>query len=281
MLEIKYTAKIWFSGLLLTPVVYVLLLTIFSGFHFPVFIDKVTITFIIPYAFLISIWMILGLLATIQLSNNTLFIKRNLSIAGFLMPFAAMLMINSISALQSYGGGYLLAFAYAICTILFVWLYQSDLSVTRSKKIPTDSIKDSIIYGLTVWLFTFLLSTPVSVLVWIVTKDFKSIFTFKTARDILDRYSFQFSLSIAYFITIALITLITINLDIAKNQKKAIIFIFAFPISFPVLFYYLLFSGEIFTHRLAELFMLIFPSTIISALSIWLIDITPGARAKN
>lgn len=281
MQEIKYTIKIWSSGLLLTPIVYVLLLTIFSGFHFSIFSYKVIITFIIPYASLISIWMILGLLATIQLTNNALFIKRNLSIAGLLMPFAAMLMINSIIALQSYGGGYLLAFAYAISTILFVWLYRYDLSVVRTKKIVPDAIKNAIIYGLTVWLFTFLLSTPVSVLVWTVAVDFKSIFTFKTARDILDRYSFQLSLSVAYFITIVLTTLITISLDVTKNQKKTIIFIFAFPIGFPVLFYYLLFSGEIFTHRLTELFMLIFPSTIIAALSIRLIDIMPGARAKN
>ncbi|HEY9002549.1 MAG TPA: hypothetical protein VIM89_14425 [Mucilaginibacter sp.] len=228
-----------------------------------------------------SVWVALTLFATIQLSGNSISIKRVLSITSFLTSFAAMLMINSISALQSYGGGYLLALAYAISTICFIWLYQPDLSGAKSQKTASRSLKDSVIYGLTVWLFTFLLSTPVSVLIWIITKDFKSTSTAKTIQDILERYNIQLSSSIAYFITVALSTFIVINLNITENKKKAIIFLFAFPISFPVLFYYLLFSGEIYTHSLFELFRLIFPSIIVSALSIWLIDIIPGAKKQD
>jgi hypothetical protein len=189
-------------------------------------------------------------------------------------------MINSIGALQSYGGGHLLGLAYAASTILFVWLYPANLSGSRSQSSISRSIKVAIIYGLTVWLFTFLLSTPVSVFVWIFTKDFKSASTAKTVQDILERYCFQLSLSVAYFITVTLTTLIVSNLVI-ENKKKAIIFLFAFPINFPVLFYYLLFSREIYAHSLFELLRLIIPSIITSALSIWLIDIIPGTKKKD
>jgi hypothetical protein len=281
MQEIKYIIKIWLSGLLSTPVVYILLLTLFSGFRFPAATGVIVTTFAVPYSVLMSVWMALGLLATMQLSRNAAFMKQNLFTSGFLMPFAAMTMINFIAALQSYGGGYLLAFAYAISTILFIWLYPSNLPIAKPQKAISESIKDSVIYGLTVWLFTFLLSTPISVLIWIATKDFKSISIIKTVQDILERYNFQLSLSIAYFITVAFITLIVVNQNITKNKKKAIIFLFAFPITFPALFYYLLFSGDIYTNSLFEYFRLIFPSTIISALSIWLIDITPGTKKKD
>lgn len=281
MRGIRYTVKVWLSGLLFTPVVYVLLLTIFSGFHFPKDIGLTVTTYTVPYTFLMSIWVALGILATIQFSGNIVSVKRNLLITGVLIPFAAMLMINFITALQSYGGGYLLAFVYALSTVLFIGLYQLDLPAAKSQKASSVFVKDSVIYGLTVWLFTFLLSTPVSVLAWITTKDFKSISTIKTAQDILERYNFQLSLSVAYFITIALTSLISINLDITENKKKAIIFLFAFPINFPVLFYYLLFSGNIYAHGFLELFWLIFPSVIISALSIWLIDIVPVAKKKD
>jgi hypothetical protein len=225
-------------------------------------------------------WVALGLFATMQLSNAAT-IKRTLSIIGFLIPFAAMLMINSISALQSYGGGYLLALAYAISTTLFVWLYPINLSQSNLKKPISQFVKDAVIYGLTVWLFTFLFSTPASILIWIITKDFKSISVIKTVLNIFERYNFQLSLSVAYLITVALTTLIVINLDITENKKKAIIFLFAFPLTFPVLFYYLLFSGEIYTHGLLELLRLIFPSIIVSALSIWLINIIPEVKKKN
>lgn len=281
MQGIKYTVKVWLSGLLFTPVIYLLLLTIFSGFHFPKDIGTIITTYTVPYTFLMSIWVALGLLATIQLSGNSAYIKRYLSLAGFFIPFATMLMINCINALQGYGGGYLLALAYVVSTILFIRLYQSDLPTIEFPKTSSKTVKYSIIYGLTVWLFTFLFSTPVSILIWIITKDFKSSSTAKTAQDILERYNFQFSLSVACFITVALTTLIVINLDIAENKKKAIIFLFAFPLCFPVLFYYLLFSGEIYAHNIFELFTLIFPSIIVSALSIWLIDIIPGTKTKD
>src|SRR5579859_287248 len=124
MRGIRYTVKVWLSGTLLTPVVYVFLITIFSGFHFPKDIGLTVTTYVVPYTFLMSIWEALAVLAVIQLSTNRGFIKRNLLITGILIPFAAMLVINSVNALQSYGGGYLLAFAYALSTILFIWLNQ-------------------------------------------------------------------------------------------------------------------------------------------------------------
>lgn len=281
MQGIKYTVKVWLSGLLFTPVVYILLLTAFSGFHFPASSDWIITIFVVPYAFLISVWVALGLFTTLLLTKNQAFTKRYLSITAFTMSFAALIMINVISALQSYGGGHLLALSYAISTTLFVWLYPVNLSVIKLKSPLLATLKYAAIYGLTVWLFTFLFSTPVSILIWIVTKDFKPISTIKTAQDILERYNFQLSLSVAYFITVALTTLISLNLDITENKKKAIIFLFAFPVSLPALFYYLLFSGEVYTHGPIELFWLIFPSIIVSALSIWLINIIPVAKKKD
>ncbi|MDO3628631.1 hypothetical protein [Mucilaginibacter sp. BT774] len=281
MQEIRYTIKVWLSGLLFTPVIYILLLLLFAGFHFPAFSDWIITAFAVPYAFLMSVWVVLGLFATLLLAGNPTFIRRNLSVTTFIMTFAALIMINTISALQNYGGGHLLALAYAISTISFIWLYPFNSSGVKSTRPMLQSIKDAVIYGLTVWLFTFLFSTPISVLLWIITKDFIPISPIKTALDVVERYNFQLSLSVAYFITIALTTLIAINLNIAENKKKAIIFLFAFPLTFPVLFYYLLFSGDIYTHNLFELFGLIFPSVIISALSIWLIDIIPVPKTKD
>ncbi len=277
---IRYIIKVWLSALLFTPVIYILLLAVSSGFHFPVAIETTIATYVVPYAFLISVWVALGLFATIQSSANPGAVKRNLWITGLLAPFAAMIMINSISALQNYGGGYLLAFAYAVSTILFIWTYPFKLFIVKWKTI-TQPIKDSIVYGLSVWLFTFLLSTPVSVLIWMVTSDYKSNSYIKTIQDILERYNFQLSLSVAYFITVALASVIVINQNVTENKKKAIIFLFAFPLTFPVLFYYLLFGGGIYTSSLPQLLRLIFPSIIVSAFSIWLIDIIPVAKRKD
>ena len=99
--------------------------------------------------------------------------------------------------------------------------------------------------------------------------------------EVIERYNIQLSLSIAYFITVFLTSLIVINLDISGNKKKAIILLFAFPLTFPVLFYYLLFSGALFTHELLEILILIAPSIIVSALSIRLIEINPQFKASN
>lgn len=99
--------------------------------------------------------------------------------------------------------------------------------------------------------------------------------------EIVERYNIQLSLSVAYFITVFLTSLIVIKLDIPENKKKAIILLFAFPLTFPVLFYYLLFSGELFTHQLLEILILIIPSIIVSALSIRLIDIIPKVKDSN
>lgn len=280
-MQISYTLKVWLSGLLFTPVIYILLVTVVPGFRLHTSVGLTMTTIILPYTFLISVWTGLTLFATIQLSRGSASIKRKLSIMGFLISFAAMLMINSVSAFQNYGGGYVLAFAYAFSTALFIWLYELDLSPVELQKNVLVPVKDAIVYGLTVWLFTFLFSTPVSILAWIAIGDFKSISTVKTAQDILERYNLQLSLSVAFFITIVLTALITINLDIMEKKKKAIIFLFAFPISFPLLFYYLLFSGDIYTHQLPELISLVLPSIIVSALSIWGIDIIPGVKAKS
>jgi hypothetical protein len=80
---------------------------------------------------------------------------------------------------------------------------------------------------------------------------------------------------------VTIVTLIVINQNVTENQKKAIIFLFGFPLTFPVLFYYLLFGGGIYTNSLPELLRLIFPSIIVSAFSIWLTDIIPGIKSKD
>jgi len=281
MQGIRYTLKIWLSGLLYTPVIYILLLILLSDVHFFPALGSIISSFVIPYTFLISIWVALGIFAMILLIGDHKSIKFYLSAMGIIMSFAALIIIHHISALMSYNGSYLLAIAYATSSLIFIWLYQFNLSTTSPPVNVPKSIKNAIIYGLTVWLFTFLLSTPASVAIWIITKDFRSISSIKTALNIIERYNFQLSLSVAYFITVALITLIVINLDIVENKKKVIIFLFAFPLTFPVLFYYLLFGGEIYAYNLLEILRLILPSVIISALSIWLIDIIPGPKAKD
>jgi hypothetical protein len=273
-----YTFRVWLCGILLAPVIYSLLLILFSGFQLSSALGSAIFMFVIPYTLLISVWVALGILGTITLIGNDKSIKPYLSAFGFIMPFAGLVMIHSISALMSYSGSYLLALAYGISTLLFVWIFK--LPESRSATLNSSkTIKDAIIFGLTVWLFTFLLSTPVSIVTWIATKSFKSVSLVKTAMEVIERYNIQLSLSIAYFITVFLAALIVINLDISENKKKAIILVFAFPLTFPVLFYYLLFSGELYTHGLLEIMILIIPSIIVSALSIRFIDLNPQFKA--
>ena len=193
------------------------------------------------------------------------------------MPFAGLAMVHYISALMSYSGSYLLALAYGISTVLFVWVY--NLPENRAHRVNiSKTIKDAIIYGLTVWLFTFLFSTPVSIVTWIATKSFKPDSLVKTALDIVERYHIQLSLSIAYLVTVFLTSLLVIHLNISENKKKAIILLFAFPLTFPVLFYYLLLNGELCAQGLLDILILISPSIIVSALSICLIEIIPEVK---
>jgi len=280
MLGIGYTFRVWLCGILLAPVIYSLLLILFSGFHISASLGSVILTFVIPYTLLISVWVALAIFGTIVLTGNHKSIKQYLSVTGFAIPFAGLAMVHCISALMSYGGSYLLALAYGISTVLVVWIFKlpesRSITVNGSK-----TIKDAIIYGLTVWLFTFVFSTPVSIVTWVATKSFKPTSLIKTVLEIVERYNIQLSLSIAYFITVFLTSLIVINLNIPENKKKAIILLFAFPLTFPVFLYYLLFSGELFTHGLLEILILIVPSILVSTLSIRLIDIIPKVKASN
>lgn len=279
MLGIGYTFRVWLCGILLTPVIYSLLLILFSGFHISASLGSVILTFVIPYTLLISVWVVLAICGTIVLTGNYKS-KLYLSIVGFIVPFLGLAMIHYISALMSYSGSYLLALAYGISTLPFVWVFK--LPESRSATVNSSkTINDAIIYGLTVWLFTFLLSTPVSIATWIATKSFKSVSLVKTAMEVIERYNIQLSLSITYFITVFLTCLIVINLNISENKKKAVILLFVLPLTFPVLFYYLLFSGELFTHGLLEILILIVPSILVSALSIRIIDIIPKVKASN
>lgn len=282
MRGIGYIFRVWFSALLLTPIIYILLLSLLSGLRFPSAASSVIITFVIPYALLISGWTVLALLTVINLMENRRQLKVYLSITGFLMPFAALTMVHHISALLSYNGNYLLALAYAFSTAIFVLAYKFNVSDNNSAPIDLcKSAKNAVIYSSAVWVFTFLFSTPVSIIIWIMTKNFTPISPIKTALDIIDRYNIQLSLSIAYFITIILTALMVINLDISEYKRKAIILFFAFPLTFPVLFYYLLFSGELFTYKLLEILSLILPSMIVSALSILAVEIIPKANASD
>jgi hypothetical protein len=279
MQGIGYTFRVWLSGILLTPVIYSLILLFLSGFQVPSSVGLIIISYVIPYTLLISVWIALGILGTIALIGNSRSIKLYLSVTTIVMTFAGLAMIHHISALMSYNGNYLLALAYAISSVIFIWIYGLKLSVPQINILKT--VKYSLIYGLTVWLFTFLFSVPVRILTWLITKSFEPISMVKTGLDILGRYNIQLNLSISYFITLFLISLIVINMGITEYKKKAITLLLAFPLSFPVFFYYLLFSGEIYSYPLFDLFTLIAPSLIVSVLSIWLIDIIPVARVKN
>lgn len=277
MQGIGFTFKVWLSGIVLSPVIYSLLLILFSGFHLSTALASVILAFAIPYTLLISVWSALGIFGIITLTGNHKSIKLYLSVAGFVMPFAGLAMVHYISALMSYSGSYLLALAYGISTVLFVWVY--NLPENRAHRVNiSKTIKDAIIYGLTVWLFTFLFSTPVSIVTWIATKSFKPDSLVKTALDIVERYHIQLSLSIAYLVTVFLTSLLVIHLNISENKKKAIILLFAFPLTFPVLFYYLLLNGELCAQGLLDILILISPSIIVSALSICLIEIIPEVK---
>src|SRR2546430_6081015 len=120
MLGIGYTFRVWFSGILLTPVIYSLLLTLSSGFHISPSIGSIILTFVIPYTVLISVWVALGIFGIIKLIGNYKSIKQYLSVVGFVIPFAGLAMIHYISALMSYSGSYLLALSYGISMLLFV-----------------------------------------------------------------------------------------------------------------------------------------------------------------
>lgn len=281
MQGIGYTLRVWFSGMLFTPVIYCLLLMLYSGFQLPPALGTIILSLVIPYTVLISVWVALALFCTIVLAGNRQSLKLYLSLVGFTVPFAALSMIHFISALQSYSGGYLLALAYALSTLVFIWRYNTNFPGGKSIRVDqlSKAIRDAAIYALTVWLFTFLLSSPVSIVIWMMTKDYKPVSAIKTTLDIVERYNFQLSLSIAYLITLFLTSLIVIGLDLPEKKKKVIILLFALPLTFPMLFYYLLFSAELFTRQLMETLILIVPSMLVAALCIGLVGI--GRKAPS
>lgn len=281
MQGIGYTFRVWLSGILLTPLIYSLLIIVFSDFQLQASFGRIILTLVIPYTMLISVWVALALFCTIVLAGNHKSLKVHLSLVGFALPFAALAMIHYISALMSYSGGYLLALAYAVSTLVFIWVYNTNLSQGKSTTIDIllKAVRDAAIYGFTVWLFTFLLSTPASIAIWIITKDYNALSPIKTALDVLERYHIQLSLSIAYLITLFLTSLMVINLDFPEYKKKAVILLFAIPLTFPMLFYYMLFSTEVFTQQLLEILILIVPSATVSAVCIGVIDIIPKGKA--
>src|SRR5579863_3386522 len=132
MQGLGYTIRVWFSGQLLTPLIYSLLLIAYSGFRMPPPLGQLIFSLVIPNILLISVWMALGIFATIQLSTHQSSLKPFLSLAGMSIPFAGLAMIHQISALMSYSGDYLPALAYAISTLIFIWLYPANLPADRS-----------------------------------------------------------------------------------------------------------------------------------------------------
>jgi len=189
-------------------------------------------------------------------------------------------LIHHITALLSYNSNYLLALAYSISTTAFIWLY--DLKSTDNKSFLTSNqiVKHALIYGATVWLFSLLISSPVTILTWFLTNSYYNSVV-KTGLDVVEIYNIQFTQSISYFITLVLSCIVSLSLGLSKSKGKAVISLFAIPLSFPVYFYYLIFSGETLDYPLFELLTLILPSLLVSTLSIWLIGIVPGSVPKT
>jgi hypothetical protein len=281
MHHFSYLIRVWVSGILLTPIVYGLLLIPQLGFHLPQYFGELITSYILPYTLLASVWMLLGIFCAILLAKgySKKMVRGSIIIVAAIMSFIGFTLIHAIAALQSYNNNFLLFLAYAVSTIFFVWVYDSKLSADEQPVSVNliGTVKNAIIYGLTVWLFSFLFSVPATMFVLYLTKSFNAS-PAKTALAILERYNMQFSLSITYFITLVLICIITTCLNLSDKKSKLIFILFALPLSLPALVYYLLFTDTLFSYNFLDLLVMAMPSMIISAICIWFIDIVPGRK---
>ena len=280
MQGLGYTYKIWFSGIILTPILYSLILILTPGLHIPASFASLIINSIIPYTLMVSVWMALGIFCTLSIFSNYPSAKLYLCIAAFIIAFSGFTAIYLIHELMSYSANYLLALVYATITTILILVCPPKINTANPTSAIFKNIRYSFIYSLSVWLFTFLLSSPLSVFIWRIVKSYPSASLIRTGLDIVERYNIQFNVSSAYCITVFLACLSVICLDLPENKKKAIITLFAFPLSFPVLFYYLIFSGNVLNSSVFDLIVLVIPSLIVCIASIWLIDIVPKAKIK-
>lgn len=285
MQGIGYTLKVWLSGLLLTPVIYSLLLVFLSNYQIPHTLGSIIVIYVIPYTLVVSVWMGLGLFSAITLIRSFNLqksrIKLSLAIASIAMIFGGFAMLHHIKETLSYNENYILATAYAISTLMFVFLYDfriKDNQTGTERNVVIKSISKALLYSTVVWLTTFLLSVPISLTVWYLFKRFHPGSSLKSAfLALTDNYYFQVNTSIAYFITVFLISLIMINLNMAQNRKKFLIMLFACPLSLPVYFYYLLFSGGLVHYPVVEFLILTLPALAVSISSILLIKLKPNS----
>ena len=282
MQGIRYVLKVWLSGLILTPLTFLLLLALLPGYHIPELIGFIVITYVAPYLFIVSIWVALSQLSIItllcyyDLSKRSL--KLSLGVVSAAFIFLGFSLLQHIPAMMMYNHDYVLPVAYSITTILFIFIYNPDLAIRKSVSKPglaITSIKSSLIYSLKVWILVFLLSVPFTLSVWFFTNGFHPGSLNNAIKGIIEHYQVQLNISIAFLITLLLISIIVTNSGFSQSKKKLLIILFTCPLSLPVYFYYQLFSGGLGLLSAFDFLTLIAPSLLVSAVFIWLIKLKP------
>ncbi len=275
----KYVFKVCLSGLILCPVIYFLLLTTHPSCQISAPNSIITVNYILPYTFLLSIGVGLSihcgiiLLSYYKLSKNIF--KLYLVIIAVAMIFAGTFAIEHIGSLMLYNSSCILAIAYSISITLFIILYKVE-ALSNLTIHPIKIITNAIIYSLKVWFFTFLLSSPFTLLVWFITQSFHPGSLQNGLLAIIDQYKLQLHSSLVYLVVLIFTTISLTPLQlISTKRKKCIIMLLTCPLSLPVYFYYLFFSNTIIQYPIFQLLTLVLPALFVSAGSIWWIRLKP------
>ncbi|MGZ3833928.1 MAG: hypothetical protein ACXVB0_10430, partial [Mucilaginibacter sp.] len=274
-----------FSGLLLTPALYSILLALQANFHFPQTLGSILIIYVIPYTAVISVLAGLGIFCTITIlrySNpKPNIIKLYLVLVTITLSFLGFALIHHIPELLIYNKTYYLAATYAISNVFFILVYPISFvnSAGDAKRTVVPMVGGALFYSITVWFITLLFSVPISLSIWYFTKSFHPGGSLKSMIvAIIDNYGLQMLPSVAYMLTLFMTYISTVELNLNENKRKALVMLFACPLSLPVYFYYVLFDGDLIHYPLAELLLLVLPALFVSGTTIRFMRLKPRSE---
>jgi len=122
-----YLLKSWITCSILTPITFVLLLAVLPSYQIPELIGFELITFILPCAFILSLWVTLNLFWLMAVLKsfvaNSVRLKLSLSAIAILLCFLGLKFIYAFHILNAVEEDYLLAVAISISIIACIWFY--------------------------------------------------------------------------------------------------------------------------------------------------------------
>ncbi len=142
-----YSLKIWLTSIVVTPIAFVLLVAlmgILPNYQIPELIGFIVITYVMPSALLVSVWVSICIFCALLIPYNSKLskpvarlgsgypLKICLSILSLFMSFACLEMLNlfHVSIIYDYNSflaasySIFLATSYSITTITLIWFYK-------------------------------------------------------------------------------------------------------------------------------------------------------------